>query len=157
MSNTVSDTFKKEVFKQETGECFILLLTIDHVDLEDPIRTSSDGVDTVSRGETFVSFPFEISLPSDSDESPPESKIVIDNVDREIVQALRSISSAPSVLMEIILASDPETVEIDWPDFELINVDYDALTVEGILTQERFTAEPYPYLKFTPGNFPGLF
>jgi len=154
---TVSNTFKTEVFKQETSECFILLVTIDHADLSVPIRVSSDGVDTISRSNTFVSFPFDITLPTDSDEGPPTAKLVIDNVDRQIVQAVRSISSAPSVLMELVLASDLETVEIDWPDFELINVDYDALTVSGVLTQERFTAEPYPSVKFTPGNFPGLF
>ena len=157
MSNPVSATFKREVFKQETSECFILLVTIDHDDLLDPIRVSSDGVDTVSRSNTFVTFPFEITLPSDSDEEPPESKILIDNVDRQIVEAVRSITSPPSVLLEIVLASDVDTVEIDWPDFELIDVDYDALTVQGVLTQERFSAEPYPFLKFTPGNFPGLF
>ncbi len=154
---TVSDTFKTEVFKQETSECFILLVTIDHADLAAPIRASSDGVDTVSRGNTFVSFPFELTLPSSSDEEPPQAKLVIDNVDRQIVQAIRSISSPPSVLMEIVLASDVDTVEIDCPDFELINVDYDSLTVQGVLTQERFLSEPYPHLKMTPANFPGLF
>jgi len=154
---TVSANFKTEVFKQETSECFILLVTIDHADLSVPIRVSSDGVDTISRLNTFVSFPFDITLPSDSEDGPPVAKLVIDNVDRQIVQAVRSISSPPSVLMEIVLASDVETVEVDWPDFELIDVDYDALTVSGLLTQERFESEPYPHLKFTPGNFPGLF
>ena len=157
MSNSVSDTFKEEVFKRESSECFILLVTIAHDDLAVPIRVTSDGVDTVSRGNTFISFPFDIDLPSSSSERAPQARIVIDNVDRQIVQAVRSISSPPSVLMEIVLASDVETVEIDWPDFELIDVNYDHLTVEGLLTQERFLTEPYPFQQMTPKHFPGLF
>lgn len=157
MSSSVSDTFKEEVFKQETSECFILLVTIDHDDLTEPIRVTSDGTSTTSRSDLFVSYPFQLDLPIDSDESPPISKLVIDNVDRVIVEAIRSISSPPSVLLEMVLASDVDTVELAWNDFELVNADYDELTVSGDLTQEKFLAEPYPYLKFTPGNFPGLF
>lgn len=157
MSSSVSDTFKEAVFKQETSECFILLVTIDHDDLATPIRVTSDGTSTTSRSNLFVSYPFQIDLPIDSDDSPPISKLVIDNVDRVIVEAIRSISSPPSVLLEMVLASDVDTVELAWNDFELVNADYDELTVSGDLTQEKFLAEPYPYLKFTPGNFPGLF
>jgi hypothetical protein len=82
---------------------------------------------------------------------------VIDNIDRRIVQAVRSLTSAPAVLIEIVRAADPDTVEARFVDFKLANVTYDAQVVEGDLTVEDFTAEPFPSASFSPSLFPGLF
>ncbi len=157
MARSVSQTVKQAVNAPETGETFIILLTIDHADLSQPIRVSSDAVDTVSRGDTFVAFPFELSLPDDTEDRLPRARLRIDNIDREVVKAVRSITSAPSVLIEIVLASDPETVEVSFPDFQMRDIGYDALTVEGSLTLEEIAGEPYPARIFSPADFPGLF
>ena len=39
----VTDTFKTEVFKPETDEAFIILMSLDHDDLAGPIRVASMG------------------------------------------------------------------------------------------------------------------
>ena len=153
----VSTAFKQAVNAQETGQAFIILLTIDHPDFTVPIRVSSDGVNTESRMDTFIAFPFDLRLPNDSEDSPPRAKLVIDNVSREIILALRAINSPPTILMELVLSSNPDQVERDFPDFELAKVDYDAFTVSGDLTQEPFLNEPYPGDGFIPSKFPGLF
>lgn len=157
MSRSVSLTARQALYAQETGEAFLVLLTIDHANLASPIRVSSDAVDTVSRGDTYIAFPFRLSLPDDSDDRPPRARLTIDNVDRTIVQTLRQISSAPTVLIEAVRGADPGTVEAAFPDFELANARYDALTVQGDLTLESFLHEPYPAERFTPADFPGLF
>jgi hypothetical protein len=59
--------------------------------------------------------------------------------------------------MEIVLASDPDTVEAKFVDFKLTNVTYDAHVVQGDLTIEDFTAEPFPAASFSPSLFPGIF
>jgi len=157
MSRSLSSTAIQAINGQETAEVFIILLTLDHPDLSQPIRVSSDSVATTSRSNTFVSFPFQLSLPDDKENSSPRARLSIDNVDRQIVTALRSINSAPTLLMEIILASDPDIVEASFPDFKLTNVSYNARIVEGDLTIEDFTSEPYPSAVFSPGFFPGIF
>jgi len=157
MSRDISLTARQALHAAETDEVFIVLLTIDHADLSAPIRVSSDAVDTVSRGDTFVAFPFELTLPEDSDDRPPRARLRIDNVDRRIVLAIRSIGSTPSVKIEIVRGADPDTVEAVFPDFCLRDLRYDALTVEGTLTLEAFIAEPYPARIFSPAEFPGLF
>ena len=157
MSRNVSNLVKQAINAQETGEVFIVLLTIDHPDLAEPMRLSSDAVDTVSRSNTYVAFPFDISLPNDQADRPPRAGLRIDNVDRQIVQTLRTITSAPTVLMEVVLGSDPDTVEASWPDFQLLDADYDHLVVAGELGQELFLNEPWPGRSFTPADFPGLF
>ena len=157
MTRSVSTTFKQAVAAQETGEAFLVLLTISHADLAAPIRVSSDAVNTTSRGETYVAFPFDLSLPDDNQSSAPRARLTIDNVDRQIVEAIRQIQSPPTVQLVVVLSSDPDTVEAEFPAFKLRSVEVDILTVRGDLTIELFEDEPYPAGSFVPSAFPGLF
>ena len=157
MSRNTSLTFRQAVYGEETGEAFIILLTLSNPGLSQPIRVSNDSVDTVSNGNTYVAFPFQIELPDDTDEGPPTARLTIDNVSREIVQAVRTVSSAVDVEISIVLSSDPDTVEASFPDFQLRDVSYNVLTVEGRLNIESFAQEPYPAGRFDPARFPGLF
>ena len=157
MSRSQTQATRQAVFASQTGEAFLCLVTLDHPELAQPVRVSSDAVDTVSRGDTFVALPFAIALPEDSEARPPRSRLKIDNVDRKIVETLRAISSAPSVLIELVRGADPDTVEASFPDFTLREAGYDVLTVEGDLTLEDFLTEPYPAGIFSPAHFRGLF
>ena len=158
MSRSLSSTFMQAALAQDTDEVPIVLITIDHDEILDgPLRFSSDGVDTTSRGNTYYSYPFELTLPQDDADQLPRARLRIDNIAREIVQGIREISSAPEVMFEIVLASDPDTVEMSMPDFKLKNAGWDSLVVEGELTVEDFADEPYPADKFTPAEFPGMF
>jgi len=156
MSRTLTLAAKQALAASETADAFLILLTIDHPDLAQPIRVTSDGVNTVSRGNTFIAFPFALILPDDSHDRPPRARLAIDNVDRRIVEAIRSIGSAPTVLMEIVRAADPDTVEASFVEFRLTNTRYDELVVEGDLTLESFVAEPYPATIFSPADFTAL-
>ena len=157
MSRTLSSTLKAAVYGQETDEVLVVLIEIDHADLANPIRVCSNAGDVVSNGNTFVAFPFELTLPDDQDNAAPRASLRIDNVDRQIVQAIRTIGSPPSVRIMVVLASDPDTIEADWDGFTLRVASYDALTVAGEILTDAFEDEPYPAASFTPGRFPGLF
>ncbi len=157
MSRDISAETRQSLNAAETADAFIVLLTINHAGLENPLRVSSDSVDTVSRGETFYAFPFELTLPDDEDNKPPRARLIIDNIDRTIVKAVRNLASSPTVLIEIIRAAEPDVVEAKFEDFRFTNISYDARVVEGDLTIEDFTAEPYPAASFSPSFFPGLF
>ena len=157
MSRSVSSTFKQAIYASETDEAFLVLLTIDHETLENPIRVTSGSIDVVSNGETFVPFPFNLSLPDESSDAAPRARLAIDNIDRQIVLSVRSITTAPTVKMEVILASDPDVIEASFPDFKLENISYDAYTVSGDLVLEEFVTEPFPAGIFNPAEFRGLF
>ncbi len=157
MSRDTSRAARAALNAPETAETFLILLTLSHAQLTQPIRVTSDAVATASRGESFTPFPFELSLPDDNDGRPPEARLVIDNIDRQIVRAVRLLPSAPLVLIEIVRAAAPDTVEARFEDFRLTDVSYDSQAVEGNLTVEDFTAEPFPAFLFSPGLFPGLF
>lgn len=158
MPRTLSIAAAAAVHAQETGEAFLVLLTLSHPDLAQPIRVTSDGKDTPSRGSTYLQYPFEVTLPDEGDEAPPSVSLRIDNVDRQIVAAVRGITGdAITVRLEVVLASTPDVVEAGPYDFALREVSYDAQTIEGTLHYEDIIAEPYPGDSFTPSRFPGQF
>lgn len=157
MSRDISPETQAAIFAPQTEEAFLILLTISHASLPAPLRVCNNAVDITSRGDIYIAFPFELSLPDDGDDRPPRARLAIDNVDRQIVQAVRSLDSSPAVLIEIVRAAAPDTVEARFEDFRFTNISYDSNLVEGDLTLEDFTSEPYPAAAFTPGLFPGLF
>jgi hypothetical protein len=157
VSRTVSSLTRQALYAAETGEVFLILLTISHPQLVAPIRVTSDGVDTSSRGNSFIAFPFELVLPDDQESKSPRARLIIDNIDRQIVSAVRSLTSSPNILIEIVRAAAPEVVEAQFIDFKLVNISYDSHVVQGDLTLEDFTAEPFPAGSFSPNLFPGLF
>lgn len=157
MPRPLSTAALRAMLAQQTGEAFLVFLRIDHADLDEPIRVVSDGVDHVVDGLTWTAFPFEIAIPSESEDSVPSVKLSIDNVDRSIVQAVRSLASPPTVTIHVALGSSPSTIEAGPYEFTLRNVAYDALAVTGDLRFEDVLNEPCPGDVMSPTTFPGLF
>jgi hypothetical protein len=163
----LSINFREALFNQESGEVPIFLLTITHEDLDAPIYLTTDPTErlstdpltygTVSRGTTFLYAGVDITLPSEQDKSPPASTLVIANIDRGLIPLARSVSTPPSVMIETVLASAPDLVEIAWPRFDMSNLSYDANQLTFDLTVDSLTTEPYPSGTFSPAYFPGLF
>jgi hypothetical protein len=163
---TLSNAAKAALYAQSTDEAFIILITINHSTFTDPVRVASDPLEllpvagvrgVVSRGQEFVFLPFNIELPAQDDSGVAKARLSVDNISREIVAAVRTATSALSINIEIVLASDPDTVEVSIEDFRLDRVTYDALTVSGDISVEYFDLEPFPARRFTPSDFPGLF
>lgn len=152
---TISDDLKREAWAAES-DLPLVLLAIDHADLVGTLRFVNNTEDVTSNGDVYLAFPFDVSLPDASEDAPPRARLVIDNVSREIGQAIRSISSPATVTISVIRQDAPDTVEATWPAMRLTSVSYDALTVEGALEPEDLTREPYPAHTFSPAEFPGV-
>ncbi|MEN6535654.1 MAG: DUF1833 family protein [Bryobacteraceae bacterium] len=159
--------FRKALFSQESGEVPIFLLTITHPSLADPIYLSTDPTErfssdpvmyrTQSRSIDFLYAGVDVTIPDEQDKSPPASKLTIENVTRDLVPLARSVSTPPSVKIEVVLASDLDTVEVTWPALDMSNLTYDASQLVFDLTMDALVTEPYPSGTFSPASFPGLF
>lgn len=156
MARALSSRATAAIFSPQTGEVFLILMTITHPAVE-PIRVACNTQDVVSNGQTFPGFPFEITLPDEQEDRQPFMQLRITNVDRRIVQAVRTMTSPPTVRVDIVLASQPDTFEATFPDFTLRSVEYDAMVVQGQLTMDDILSEPYPSGTMNPQDFPGLF
>lgn len=149
--------FRRAAFSNETTEVILCLLTFSHPSLPETIRVVNSLDDIVSGGHTYVAFPFEITLPSEVERQVPVAQLRIDNTDRRIVEAVRSVNGQMQVTMQIVLASQPDTVEWSYEGFKLTSATYDEMVVEGELRLEEVLVDPFPQHSYTPGWFPALY
>lgn len=140
----------------QTDEVFLVLLMIDHPQLTVPIRLANNTEDVVSNGETYIGFPFEIRLFNEDDQTP-RAQIRVQNVDRRIGEVIRSLRTSPSVAVSVVLASDPDTIELDWIQAELRDVEGDAISISAVISGQDYTTEPWPFRRATSDLLPGLF
>lgn len=167
MARAVSNETRRALYAQESDTVIAVLMTFSHPELTEPVRISTDTTEritldplrygTISRGETYYFVPVSVVLPDEIPASDPRAALEIDNTDRALIEIVRSISSPPSVTLELINASFPDVVEIEFPQMIVSGVTYDAEIVTFQLVVDGLFTEPFPATKFLPNNFPGLF
>jgi hypothetical protein len=151
-----SNTLISAVNSAQTEEVFLVLLVIDHPQLTVPVRLVNNTEDIVSNGETYIGFPFDIRLFNEDDQTP-RAQIRVQNVDRRIGEVVRSLRSSASISVSVVLASDPDVIELDWIQAELRDVEGDAIAVTGRISGQDYTTEPWPFRRATSDLLPGLF
>ena len=148
---------QQAMYASSTKEVVLLLLKISHQNLVAPIRVVNNFEPIVSQGYTWAAYPFEITMPSESDDQIPVMILKIDAVDRQIITVIRSLQGPPEITLDVILAAQPDIVEASVQGFKMKSVSYDNLVVEAELRLEEILSEPFPQHAFTPALFPGLF
>lgn len=149
--------YVETLISDNARDALLPLLTIYHPDLAEPIRLVRDNRDIVSRGQTFRGYPFDVARPGAGTDGASPARLVIDNLDRRIVETVRAVSSSPSVLIETVAASAPDTVEEVFPVLKIASVDADRLAVEAVLTDIDDYSEPVCRYAFSPSLAPALF
>jgi hypothetical protein len=167
MCPSISDAMKEAIFAGSTGESWCALVTITHDDLPAPIRITDGPVDdfgdglwgVTSNGDDFYFIPFELTLPTEDEERLPTVRLSIDNITREILSAIRdtSVTSAPDVVIQTVMASAPDDVQQELGGLKIRNVRANAKTVDLDLSFERLDLEEFPYGTYNEAEFPGLF
>jgi hypothetical protein len=140
----------------ETGEVYIVLLTIQPGGGGSPFHFSSDSVDTLSNGTTYAAFPFDITLPKNVDNQISTAQLSVTNVDRRLIEAIRGQTEAMTVDIEVVLSSETTTTMVKYVDFTWRNLAYDAMTVSGTLTLEDFLNEQVGHI-MTAANYKSIF
>ena len=149
----------RAITAQETGEIFLMCVTISHPSLPTPLYFVNNTEDIERLGVTYYGWPFEVALPDEREDALPMPQLRIDNVDRRIMEGIRALTTPPTVTLEVVLASalDALQPEAGPATFSLRNLEYDALTITGTLSPEDVLNEPAMQYSFTPDLFPGLF
>ena len=151
----VSVTATAATLLEETDEVFLTLLEITKED-DSILYLAANTEAVVSNGETYEAFPFELIFPSQTD-SEPVAKLRVANIDQRIGEEIQLLSDPAPVTFLRVLASSPDTVEDTYPGYELFDVSWDAMVVEGSLTQAQYTQEPWPAKRITPDKYPSIF
>jgi hypothetical protein len=157
MPRVLSPTAAQAVLARETGEVFLVLLKIEHPSIT-PIRIVNNTETVVITDGTYNPYPFEAVLPDDTDNPSPLVQLRIDNCDRAVIEQIRSIVGVPTCTMSVVLASNPNVVEVGPFVFSILHADYDALTINArIGYEEDFLNQAVPAQSYTPTNSQGLF
>jgi hypothetical protein len=168
IERTIPAGARREADREESADNLVVFLTVTHKTLTDPIRVVSDPVDHTLGGAVFTGFQFDISILTDTEDAP-FAQLRIQNADRRIGEALRSLDTPPKIRLEVISGSefdqtvDPRaeigTAARTYVADELLltAVDADALFVTGRLQARDYARELWPGRMATQEFFPGLF
>ncbi len=151
---SISTDGRAALYAAQTDDVWLDLLTIEHSSIGAPIRLVANTEAVTSRSETYLPFPFELTLPSTAQESVD---LLIDNVTRELVDEVRAIDTPLAITLERVRAADPDTVELGPYEFQSRAVEYDVRRMQFRLAYEPLLNEPFPYDTYTPIKYPGLF
>lgn len=154
----VSEYFVQQANAENSADPLLTLLTISHSSLETPIRCVLNTEDLPSRGNLFKAYPFEFTPMEQGRDGIRPAHIRISNIDGVIVETLRTVAGGgeePVLTFEFVYASDPDTVERNYPLLILQSAKYDDV-VEGDMVLPDLSTEPMPGYSFNPRWAPGL-
>lgn len=141
-----------------TDEIWIVLLTID-IDGVIYRVVAGDPNQVVSNGNTFEPYAFDVVLPADSLEAVEQVQLVIDNVDRMLVDGLRAAVNPLKFTLQIALRSQPDVIEMELYQLEARTVTFDAQTIKATLVLTDIWNQKFPSVGelYDPQQFPSLF
>ena len=156
---TMSAAGVRAVLAHNTAEVFLNCLVISHPRLTDDIRVVCSKKNITHAGKEYIAYPFTVRLPNDSEEGVAQFVVELDNTDRRIVEAARSMAGGvpATVTFFAVLGSDTESVEVGPYEATMREIPYDFQKVNGNCNFEDHLNEAYPADSFTPNLFPGLF
>jgi len=70
---------------------------------------------------TYLPYPFQINLPTQSDDEVPTVSLTVDNTDLTVNDKIRTLSGPPTVTFSVVLASSPNTEEAGPFEMQLQN------------------------------------
>lgn len=156
MPRRLTSSAIRAIASESTDQVAIVLLTLSRTDWPEPLRCATEQSDVVSNGLTYVPFPFTFTYPTDGEESQT-ARLEVDNVTRELVDEIRSVTGPIDVRIDIVLASDLNSVVARWDGFQIRNVTIDDTTIAADITYENTDVQRFPKGQFLPSNYPGLF
>lgn len=156
MSNELSNLLKKEIFSEASADPFLMLVTLSHASF-DTIRLVNNNEDVISNGNSYKWFPMNINLPTDDAEEDKRVTIVFDNVSQYLVDELRLITTPIDAKIEMVLASNPNVIEITLDQLKMKSISLNSQSIQASLTLDDFLYTELSSERYTPTNFPGLF
>lgn len=154
---TLSQNAREQINAQDIGDPFIMLLEINHDDLVSPIRLANNTEDVTSNGNVFSACSVNIPWPDDVANKMPSFDAAIDNVNRNLTDEIRGLTTPLTIEMSVVLASDPDTVELGPVTFSSESFSLNSRSIRIRFSRDDFVNMQFGHQKFTPENTPGLF
>lgn len=150
----------RDLFAQHTDSVMLALVSFYEPDSTNYARVVNNTEAIEHNGASYIGLPFQLSLPSSSDEQVPQLTMTVDNVERTLVELLRSVDEPPSVSIEVIRVNRQgvTTSELGPMEFSLLGTD---ITPESVILQIGYANDilnsPATGDIFNPGTAPAMF
>lgn len=155
MSNELSNELKEQLFKQESSDPFLTLLTLSGPSFN--YYLVNNTVDVFSNGQTFTAFPMKVRLPTDDGESAREFQIDMDNASLLLIRSLRAVTDPIECRIDMILASMPDVIQMSVTDLLIRSITYDEKKVSAKIVMDNFLTVAMTSERYTPSLYPGMF
>lgn len=109
----------------------------------------------VSGGKEWLYVPVGFTLPGESGEGAPTSRLAVGRFD-ELVQVLRSVQTRFTVDMFMVWSDDVDTVAASYPRFKVLGYQLSPGSVELEIGTDMDDTEPFPGKSFTNDLFGGV-
>jgi hypothetical protein len=155
VSNDLSVELRRQLFKQESEDPFLTLVT-----LTNPFFTArlvNNSKDISSRGQIYSCLPMKITLPVDDGQTARSFSIDIDNVSLSLITGLRTVVGNIGVTIEMVLASMPDVVQMSFDDLSVSGITYNATKISATIIMDNFLAVAMTSEVYSPSGYPGLF
>lgn len=157
MRTTLSTQLLAAMHAESSGEVILPLVKLTQAGWSAAICIVPNWEQIRHQGEDYLPLAFEISLPDEEAEGVPVINWAADNVDRRLVEALRTVTGAVHARIVWVLASSPDQVEIGPLEVEMRAAQYDAYQVSGTLGVEPILETQFGQMVMNPKNTPALF
>lgn len=157
MPRTLSGNALAAIFTQHTEEAFLLLARFRHEPTDETYYAALNTENVVSNGVVHTATWFEIQFPEVGNRAPQGCQVSIDNVDLRLVGLLRTITQPLQVRLQVVLASTPDVVEMEFEDLVLREANWNVSKITGRLVSEDPLNQVYPAHLYEPRSFQGLF
>jgi len=158
MPRAYSAEYKSTLAKVSGEETPLILLEINHPELDPPIRVVNDSQNIISNGIEYIAFPFNCTLPDDYENRLPRARISIGNAGRDLMFWLETTDggNGSTGTFRQVMRSRPNQIEYEIT-MGLFNVAATNLEVSAELGFENLFAKPAISISYRPENSAGLF
>lgn len=157
-----------------TDQVEVALIMIDHPDLDAPLRLSTDPTERLSTeplmygtrstwmeskpaSEPFLFVLASAELPSDLEDAPAAATIIVENVDSDIAELMRSFTDRPAVHIAVVMADTPDLVEVEYRGMVMTGSSGTETEISIEVSRAPIEEESVPMDRFTKDRFPGMF
>lgn len=146
--------FKSEIAVQNRSSQIVTMLALSHPAIETQ-RFASDVKPITVQGQEYRAFPFSFQFPGEGD-TLPEAQLLIQNVTKEIGEAIRSVKGELFCMLGAVLREEPDQFIADYPRLVLRNASANNAFVTGTLAARSNSNSAWPGVSASPSRCPGL-
>ena len=160
---TLSNAIKEAYASAPVDDIIYHTLEFDHPSFPNPVYVVQgfDDITTTGTPATkWTAIPFDLKLPEVAPIGPPQLQLTVDNVSRELMQAIDLAAESGqqiSVTYRAYLSTDLSKPQNDPPfTLKLINISVSPAQITATAALHNFANQKWPRRVYRDEQFPGL-